>query len=54
MLKKWIDARIKERTTWDGAALIVLGLMVLFLAPLAKIAAGLAIAYGAWTIWQKG
>jgi len=54
MLKKWIDARIKERTTWDGAALIVLGLMVLFLAPLAKIAAGLAIAYGAWTRWQKG
>ena len=54
MLKKWLDARIKERTSWDGAALIVLGLMVLFLAPLAKIAAGLAIAYGAWTIWQKG
>ena len=54
MLKKWLDARIKERTSWDGAALIALGLMVLFLAPLAKIAAGLAIAYGAWTIWQKG
>ena len=54
MLKKWIAARMKERTSLDGAALIVLGLMVLFLAPLAKIAAGLAIAYGAWTIWQKG
>ena len=54
MLKKWLDARMKERTTWDGAALIILGLMVLFLAPIAKIAAGLAIAYGAWTIWQKG
>jgi len=27
--------------------------MVLFLAPLAKIAAGIAIAYGAWTIWKK-
>ena len=54
MIKKWINARMKERTSLDGAALIVLGLMVLFLAPLAKIAAGLAIAYGAWTIWQKG
>jgi len=53
MLKKWIDSRIKERTSWDGAALIILGLMVLFLAPLAKIAAGIAIAYGAWTIWKK-
>ena len=54
MIKKWLDARMKERTSWDGAALIILGLMVLFLAPLAKIAAGIAIAYGAWTIWQKG
>ena len=53
MIKKWIDSRLKERTSWDGAALILLGLMVLFLAPLAKISAGLAIAYGAWTIWKK-
>lgn len=53
MIKKWIDARMKERTSWDGAALIILGLMVLFLAPLAKIAAGLAIAYGAWTIYKS-
>ena len=53
MIKKWINSRMKERTSWDGAALIILGLMVLFLAPLAKIAAGLAIAYGAWTIWKK-
>ena len=53
MLKKWINSRVNERTSWAGAALIALGLMVLFLAPLAKIAAGLAIAYGAWTIWKK-
>ena len=44
--------RIKERTSLDGAVLIALGLMILFLAPLAKIAAGLAIAYGVWTIWK--
>ena len=49
----WIKARLEERTSWDGAALIALGLMVLFLAPLAKIAAGLAIAYGVWTIWKS-
>tara|TARA_X000000950_G_scaffold114486_1_gene143962 strand:- start:125 stop:286 length:162 start_codon:yes stop_codon:yes gene_type:complete len=52
-MKKWFDLRLKERTSWDGAALIALGLMVLFLAPLAKIAAGLAIAYGVWTIWKS-
>ncbi len=53
MIKKWMNARMKERTSWDGAALVILGLMVLFLAPLAKIAAGLAIAYGGWTIWKS-
>ncbi len=52
MIKKWINNRVKERTSWDSTALIILGLMVLFLAPLAKIAAGIAIAYGAWTIWK--
>ena len=53
MLKKWMDSRIKERTSWDGALLIALGLMILFLAPLAKIAAGIAILYGGWTIWKS-
>ena len=53
MIKNWITKRIKEITTLDGAILIALGLMILFLAPLAKIAAGLAIAYGIWTIWKS-
>ena len=51
-VQRWITKRIKERTSLDGAVLIALGLMILFLAPLAKIAAGLAIAYGVWTIWK--
>ena len=53
MIKNWITKRIKERTTLDGVILIALGLMILFLAPLAKIAAGLAIAYGIWTLWKS-
>ena len=53
MIKNWISERMKERTSLDGAVLIALGLMILFLAPLAKIAAGLAIAYGVWTIWKS-
>ena len=53
MLKAWIDSRKKERTTLDGCILVAIGLMVLFMAPLAKIAAGVAIAYGAWTIWKS-
>jgi hypothetical protein len=46
----WLRERMQERTTWDGACLVGLGVMVLFLTPLAKIAAGAAIAYGVWTI----
>ena len=53
MIKSWINSRMKERTSWDGAMLIALGIMVLFLSPLAKIAAGVAIVYGAWTIWKS-
>ena len=52
MIKNWISKIIKERKSMDGAVCIALGLMILFLAPLAKIAAGLAIAYGIWTIWK--
>ena len=49
-MKNWIKSRIAERTSWDGAVCIGLGVMILFMAPLAKIAAGLAIACGIWTI----
>ena len=52
-MKKWLKSRLSERTSWDGAVCIALGLMILFMAPLAKIAAGLAIAWGVWTIWKK-
>ena len=53
IFKKWTMLVSKERTSWDGAILVALGLMVLFLAPLAKIAAGIAIAYGIWTIYKS-
>ena len=52
-MKKWLKSRLSERTSWDGAVCIALGLMILFMSPLAKIAAGLAIAWGVWTIWKK-
>lgn len=48
----WIKQRIGERSTLSGLALVILGVLVLFLAPLAKIAAGLAILYGLWEIWN--
>jgi len=52
-MKSWINNKVAERTSWDGAALIAVGVVILFAGPFAKIAAYAAIAYGAWTIWKS-
>ena len=48
--KGWVSNAFKERTSWDGAVLIVFGIIVLIAKPLAGLLAYAAIAYGAWTI----
>jgi hypothetical protein len=53
MIKKFITSRLEERTTWDGAMLIGVGLIVLIAGPFAKLAAYIAIGYGAWTIYKS-
>jgi len=52
-MKNWIKARIEERTSWDGAALVALGVVVLIAKPIAGALAYAAILYGAWTIWKS-
>lgn len=53
-MKNWIKDRLDERTSWDGAALVAVGVIVLIAGPFAKLAAfNAAIAYGAWTIWKS-
>lgn len=52
-VKSWISARLKERTSWDGAALITAGVCFLMFKGIATIVAYAAIAYGAWTLWKK-
>jgi len=52
-MTNWLKNRMKERTTWDGAGLVVMGLLAIFASGLAKIAGGIAVAYGLWTIWKK-
>lgn len=52
-MTKWVIDRVKERTTWDGAALVALGVVVLIAKPIAGLVAYAAIAYGAWTIWKS-
>ena len=49
----WIKNREMERTSWDGGAMIAVGLVVLFLGPFAKYAAMAAIAWGAVTMFKS-
>lgn len=53
MIKKWITSRLDERTSWDGAVLVAVGIIILIAGPFAKLAAYAAIAYGAWTIYKS-
>lgn len=52
-MKKWINERLNERTTMDGAVLVAAGIAFLIFKPIASLVAYGAIAYGAWTIWKK-
>ena len=49
----WVKVRLNERTSCDGAVLILCGVVVLIAGPLAKLAAWGAIGYGAWTLWKR-
>jgi len=50
----WVKARIAERTSWDGVLLIAMGVIALLFQPLVKIAALVAIVYGAWAVfWSE-
>ena len=51
--KSWMADRFTERTSWDGAMLILLGVLVLIAKPIAGLLAYAAIAYGAWTIYKS-
>ena len=52
-MTNWIKNRLVERTSWDGAALIAIGVIVLALGPLAHYAAWAALVWGAWTLWKS-
>ena len=52
-IKNWVSKRFNETTSWDGALLIAVGVIVLIAGPFAKLAAYAAIGYGAWTIWKS-
>lgn len=49
---KWAKARVSERTSWDGAVICIVCLMIILTGGLAKLLAWLGLAYGAWTCYK--
>lgn len=52
-VKGWVNDRLAERTSCDGAILIGAGVTFLIFKPIASLVAYVAIGYGAWTLWKK-
>ena len=48
----FVKARLAERTSWDGATIIAISVMVLVAAPIVKFLAWPALMYGAWTLYK--
>jgi len=46
----WVKARFAERTSWDGATIVVVAGSVILLGGLAKWLAWAALAYGVYTL----
>ena len=49
----WLQARARERTSWDGLTIIVISVLALIASPLIRYVAWLGLAYGIWTICKK-
>ena len=50
---QWFKDRWSERTSWNGAMLIGVGVVGLLFSPLMKWVAWAAILYGAWAFFTK-
>tara|TARA_R110002020_G_scaffold386673_1_gene597445 strand:+ start:106 stop:285 length:180 start_codon:yes stop_codon:yes gene_type:complete len=48
----WAKERVSERTSWDGAVICVVCLMIILTGGLAKLLAWAGLAYGAWTCYK--
>ena len=48
----YIKDRIGERTSWDGITIIGVSLLIIVAAPIVKLLAWPALAYGIWTLWK--
>ena len=46
----YIKDRLSERTSWDGVTIIGVSLSIIVAAPIVKLLAWPALAYGIWTL----
>lgn len=49
----WVKARLGERTSWDGGALIAISVLVLLAKPIVNLVAWLGLAWGVYTLVKK-
>ena len=52
-IMNWITGRVKEISTWSGASLVALGLLIVLGGPLVNLAAYAAIIWGVVSIVKK-
>jgi hypothetical protein len=52
-IKGWVKSRLAERTSWDGAMIIGMSLLVLAAAPIVKLLAWPALGFGLWTLAKE-
>ena len=50
---EWLKGRVKEISTWSGASLVALGLLVVLGGPFVKLAAYAAIIWGIISMVKK-
>ncbi len=53
MAKTWIQARLGERTTYDGVVIIAICGSYLIFDGIITLGAYAGILYGLWTMWQQ-
>jgi len=53
MCKEWVVARVKERTSWDGATIVCGSALILLGAPIIKMLAWPALIWGVYTLVKE-
>jgi hypothetical protein len=53
MAKTWVQARLGERTTYDGVVIIAICGSYIIFDGIITLGAYAGILYGLWTMWQQ-